>query len=149
MYIIVLTLLLGGAAAIFFQGLHAKKTGRIVAGLCIAAATVLFFWFLDFWAQALWFEALGFADRFWTVVITKLVLLTSGIVVGVAAQYLLLAGVTGKFARLKWIAVVLGAFFAGRWGWINWDKFQQTSQALERLQQALEQLSQNSAKPQQ
>ncbi len=82
MYILVLILLLTLSGFIISRGVLKKKVSLIITGLITGILVILFFWFMGFWSDKLWFDQLGYNDRFWTVWITKIILLAGTFIPG-------------------------------------------------------------------
>jgi hypothetical protein len=104
------------------RGLGRRKWTQAIIGICLAVFTGAFFWFLSFWGEALWFEAVGYSERFWKVVITKVLLSVAGAVFGLAVISVL----TWRIPRDRWIvkgiAKIIGVYIGCQWAIANWDK---------------------------
>ncbi len=122
MYTTILIVLLACAAACISLGLVRKRRLLAVAGVCIAIASIAFFWFMSFWGEALWFEAVGYQGRFWKVVLTKGVLAVAGAAIGLAIITVLTLPVPRDRRIIKAGAKVAGAYIAGQWAVVHWDR---------------------------
>ena len=121
MYTAIIFVLLAVAALIFLNGLKSKNRIKIFFGLLIAVLTLGFFSFMGFWGEALWFDALGFKDRFWLEITYSIVYAIVGAVVAFGSLYLLTIFLPKSSKYVKWIAVIIGTFLGGTWGYTNWD----------------------------
>lgn len=122
MYIVLIILLLGIAAGLILWGLRQKKLSKVVAGVVIAAATFLFFSFLSFWSDVLWFDALGYLNRFWKVVLYRILFAVIGGAVGFAILWSLTLFVFDhRKSRVRWVPILIGLYLGAKWGSINWD----------------------------
>ena len=72
MYLLIFSLILGGAGLLIFFGIHRKLRKAVAAGITVAVLLFLFLIFMDFWGEKLWFDSLGFSDRFWIEVLARL-----------------------------------------------------------------------------
>ncbi len=121
MYLAIIVVLGGLGLYLINRGRRRRKVGTLAAGIALLIATYLFFEMLDFWGELLWFDALGYSDRFWTLVLSR---------VGFAAAAALLGGLvlfllTLQLPRGKKMVTRLsrlGGFLVGVWwGYANWD----------------------------
>jgi len=122
MYTLLIILLLGGAVLLGARGLTRQNWSLIVAGICLAVFTGLFFVFLSFWGEALWFQSSGYDHRFWKVVITKVILAGTGALFGIIVISIFTWHIPKTKRALTLSAKVLGAYVAGQWAVVNWDK---------------------------
>lgn len=121
MYSVLLILLLGISAALIIIGILKRGSGKVVIGAVVASSTIVFFWFLSFWGEMLWFESLGYSQRFWIVVFTKIVLIIVGALFG-CITISILTSLIPRERKYLWIgSKVIGALIGGIWGPLNWD----------------------------
>jgi hypothetical protein len=121
MYTLVLIVLIGGGIGLIVYGIRQRKNAPLAAGIIMAGGASLFFSLLDFWGEMLWFEAMGYGRRFWEAVWVKAVAGITGAGLGLAAVYLLTAGVALEKRLVRFIAAVLGGVIGGYQGLINWE----------------------------
>lgn len=121
MYGILLTLLLVISAALIIIGIQKRGTGKIVIGILTASLTATFFWFMSFWGEMLWFESLGYSQRFWTVVLAKVVLGAASALFGSIFVHVLTFFVKKERKYIRIGSKSIGAFIGGIWGLLNWD----------------------------
>lgn len=121
MYIALLLLVLGCAVIVAFLGFQQFNMGKIIGGTLIALAAILFFWFLGFWGELLWFAAVGYARRFWTVVLAKLGFTIFGMIIGWIIIYLLTSHIPREKRYERWCSKSAGMLIGGTWGFLNWD----------------------------
>ncbi|MDX1627498.1 MAG: UPF0182 family protein [Fulvivirga sp.] len=123
MFVIIFFVLL--AIAIFFTltGHKNRQASRKALGIVIFIATLFLYWFMNFWGEKLWFDAIGYNDRFWTLFFYRIIFTVGGVVFAGLILYLLLLPLARDRARLRWLAVGIGAFFGGTWGFGNWNVF--------------------------
>jgi uncharacterized membrane protein (UPF0182 family) len=121
MYIALLVLLLTGAGALVFRGYRRRRRSSIVLGSVLAAATLLFFALMSFLGELFWFEALGYERRFWTLVLTRAVLLVVGWGLGAGVTWALTLGMP----RTAWVSrrwpEILGGFVGAAWLSSHWE----------------------------
>ncbi|MBN1387639.1 MAG: UPF0182 family protein [Bacteroidales bacterium] len=121
MYTLILILLLSLSGFIIFRGVSKKKVHLMVTGLIAAVIVILFFWFMGFWSDKLWFDQLGYTERFWTVWITRIILLAGTFAAGGIIAYFLTINFSGEIKYLQPLTVLLGALFTGIFWGSNWD----------------------------
>lgn len=71
MYTLIILALFTASGALIVRGARQNRRAPLIAGVLLAAATILFFALLSFLGEMLWFESLGYGERFWTVVVVK------------------------------------------------------------------------------
>lgn len=121
MYTVIILILVAIAAFFLITGFRKGKRGRIILGFLIGFLTWYLFWFMDFWGDALWFYSLGFEDRFWTVILAKIILLVAGVLFGGIVLYSLTFSLSSGRKYIKIVAILAGAFTGGAWGLSNWE----------------------------
>ena len=121
MYALILILLLALSGFIISRGVLKKKVSIIIAGLITGILVILFFWFMGFWSDKLWFDQLGYNDRFWTVWLTKIILLVGTFIPGGLIVYFLTIKFSGEIKYLKPLTILVGALFTGIFWCSNWD----------------------------
>jgi uncharacterized membrane protein (UPF0182 family) len=115
-------IMLSVAAGFMYWGVRQKRTVGIVLGIVLAGGTFLFFSFLSFLSDAVWFESLGFAGRFWKLVLFRAAFAAIGGCLGCAALWLMTVFLFArKQARYRWIPAVIGLYLGAQWGAVNWD----------------------------
>ncbi|MFP4268300.1 MAG: UPF0182 family protein [Spirochaetaceae bacterium] len=102
-------------------GIKSKKKVLTALGAVLAAGTPLFFWFMNFWGDFLWFENLGFGERFWTVIISQILLGAAGLAVGAVFIFLFSLLIKGIPSLFRWIALGLGGIFGMLTAATSWD----------------------------
>ncbi|MFO7849966.1 MAG: UPF0182 family protein [Spirochaetia bacterium] len=102
-------------------GVRSRKKVLMVLGAVLAAGTPLFFGFMDLWGDFLWFDNLGFGDRFWTVIIARVISGAVGFIVAAGFVYLFSLLLKEIPALFRWIAVGLGGIFGMLSAATSWD----------------------------
>jgi uncharacterized membrane protein (UPF0182 family) len=121
MYTVLMLALVGcGVWLAIAGGLH-RRFLRMTAGILLATGTAFLFWFMGFWGEMLWFEALGYRDRFWEVLITRVLAGAVGGFFAAAVVFLLTIGFSAEKRLLRYIAVFLAALAGVNWGITNWE----------------------------
>ncbi|MFO7852158.1 MAG: UPF0182 family protein [Bacteroidota bacterium] len=121
MYTLILIILLALAGFIIARGVSKKKVALIVTGIVAGLLVILFFWFMGFWSDRLWFDQLGYNDRFWTVWVTKLLLLAGTFIAGGLIAYLLSINFSREVKYLQPLTILVAALFTGIFWFSNWD----------------------------
>jgi len=121
MYALILILLLALSGFIISRGVLKKKVSLIIAGLITGILVILFFWFMGFWSDKLWFDQLGYNDRFWTVWLTKIILLAGTFIPGGLIVYFLTVNFSREIKYLQPLTILVGALFTGIFWCSNWD----------------------------
>lgn len=121
MYTALILVLLGFAAFLFITGSQKHKKGKMAAGVILAVATLLFFWFMDFWGDALWFQALGYGQRYWTVIFFNTGFAAAGAILGWVVLHILTHRIPKQNPIAKYGSRFIGAFAGGVWGVTNWS----------------------------
>lgn len=115
-------IVLGIAAGLMYWGVQQKRTVGIVLGIVLAGGIFMFFSLLSFVSDALWFESLGFAGRFWRLLLFRTAFAALGGCFGCVALWLMtLFLFAGKPARYRWIPAAIGLYLGAQWGAVNWD----------------------------
>jgi uncharacterized membrane protein (UPF0182 family) len=96
------------------------RRGRPWLGVALAGATLCFFALLSFWPEYLWFAALGYASRFWTVVIAKVSIGVAGAMVGAIVLFSLTRPAKPSRRAHTWFSGV-GAGIGVVWGATVWE----------------------------
>jgi uncharacterized membrane protein (UPF0182 family) len=122
-YWLILLGLLGLGSWILRSGIVSRRRSRIIAGVCVVAASLLFFALLRFWSEMFWFESVDYSARFWRMVGARLgtVLLfatIAGLVSGLLCGPLL--GVVGRAARRG--GMLAGVVAGSLLGIASWDE---------------------------
>jgi hypothetical protein len=121
MYVVLIAVLLAGAAGLFLLGVQQRRLWVSALGVLLAALTGFFFWFLGFWGEALWFEAVGYRQRFWTVVLSKAAMALAGAAVSAGLVHLLTWGIDKSRKLVRIGSKVFAAYVGAHWGLANWD----------------------------
>lgn len=121
MYTALIGLLVAIGIGLLLLGQRKHRIGLMGLGVGVIVLTLLFFLFLGFWGEALWFEALGYGQRFWTVVLTRVVLALAGAGLAVGLVHLLIWSIDKDRQLLRIGARVVAAYVGARWGYANWD----------------------------
>ncbi len=121
MYGALFLLMLGCGAALVFFGIKNRRRLSLILGVVVTVFTFLFFWFLDFWGEMLWFEALGYAGRFWKVVVAKVIAVLAMAAIGWVVVYLLSFSVPREYGNTRRWAGMVGAVLGGMWGYAQWE----------------------------
>ena len=121
MYTIILIILLGIATFFFLNGITKRKTGQTILGVIIGALTLFFFWFMGFWGEMLWFQSVGYEKRFWTELVSKVVFIAIGAIIGWLAVFILTSFIPKQKKYTRLIARTVGAFVGAIIGLANWD----------------------------
>ncbi|NIR45399.1 MAG: UPF0182 family protein [Gemmatimonadetes bacterium] len=121
MYTVLIIVLLLGAAGLFWRGIKQKRTGSIVLGGLVVAATIGFFSFLGFWGEMLWFDAVGYGRRFWTVIQWQVTLGLGGAALAALLVHLLTRGLDRSRRALRIGSKLVAAYAGGHWGVAHWD----------------------------
>lgn len=125
MYFALFIIFAGIAAYLFFTGLNQKNKGKVWIGLMLGLVVILFPQFMEFWGEMLWFKAVGYGKRFWTVTLAEAGLAVIAFLLGAIFVYLLTFSVRAKNPLVRIMATLAGGFFAGMWGYTNWETFLQ------------------------
>jgi len=110
-----------GGFLLIATGVTRSRTSLVIGGATILAATAALFSLMSFWGEYLWFDAIGYADRFWTVILSQI-----GLALGVAV--LAMAIVFGLTVRLprrpvvaRWWPTALAGVLGLMWGFSQWS----------------------------
>ncbi len=123
MYAALIVLWIVTAGGLVLWGIAQKKLSKIILGLIVLVGAWVFFTFLGFWAEALWYESLGYASRFWKVILYRILFAVIGGAVGLAVVWLLTLFVLDpQTRRYRWIPAVIGLYAGAKWGSMNWDR---------------------------
>lgn len=121
MYSVVLVLLVVTGIWLLVHGSVRRRFVLAAIGGVLAVGTGLLFGLMDFWGEMLWFSALGYGDRFWDVILAKVLAGAAGGAVG-ATLSLALTGNLGRITAPTRLGVSLAsAFVAGGWAAGGWD----------------------------
>jgi hypothetical protein len=121
MYIALLLGLLFLGGFLLTLGIRKRNMSRAFLGALVGVFAILFFWFLGFWGDFLWFDALGYEERFWTVVFTKMGTFFAGAVFGLLALYFLTWSMPVQRKFVRAVPIGIGTFIAAMWGLAQWD----------------------------
>ncbi len=121
MYILLMLVLLAAAVSLVVTGGIKGRTGRVVVGIALAVATVLFFGLLSLWGEALWFASVGFAQRFWTEIGARVVIAVLGAVAAAAVLAVVSRPTRARAGRTYFGAVLAAAASGAVWGFGVWD----------------------------
>jgi uncharacterized membrane protein (UPF0182 family) len=105
-----------------YDGLQRGRRVAIGLGTTVIAATVAFFGILGLWGEMLWFEALGYGERFWTILLAKLLVLVASAIMAGVGVHLLGIPIGSQGRPLRLIAVAAAAIVGGVWGFASWDE---------------------------
>jgi uncharacterized membrane protein (UPF0182 family) len=122
-YLLLLLGLLGLGGWVLRSGFVSRSRSRILAGVVIVAASLLFFALLRFWSEMFWFEAVGYSARFWRMVGARLgTVLLFAAVAGLASALLCgpLLGIARRDARRG--GLLAGVAAGGLLGITSWDE---------------------------
>ena len=120
MYLLILLVLLAAGAWGMLQGVRTARPLPTLAGAGLIAATAGFFAFLSFWGEVLWFDALGYAQRFWTVLLAQSVSALAGAGVALTVVWTVTIASGSRWVRH---GAVLVAAVGGAWlGWQAWPQ---------------------------
>jgi uncharacterized membrane protein (UPF0182 family) len=121
MYTILMLVLIGVGIWLAISGGRRRRFLRTVLGLLLAGGTAFFFWFMGFWGEMLWFEALGYSERFWEVLIVKVLSGAAGLIIAVGFVYLLTMGYSPGKRILRYAALFLAGLAGLSMGASNWE----------------------------
>ncbi|MBN2316274.1 MAG: UPF0182 family protein [Sedimentisphaerales bacterium] len=122
MYTLLIVILIAVALVFVARGLTKQKWRHVIAGVVVAVFTGLFFWFLSFWGEALWFQSIGYEQRFWKIIFTKLSLAVVGALFGIFVVSALTWHIPKTKRVLTISADIVGAYIGGRWALAHWDR---------------------------
>ncbi len=122
MYLILLAALVGSGAWLVMGGVRRSHRPQIRLGICWLVVTVLLFALLSFWAEMLWFGAVGYADRFWTLVATRVGMLALGAALGGLGVHLLTSPLAKTGTASRTSLDLVGGFGGGIWGYESWNE---------------------------
>jgi uncharacterized protein len=89
MYLLLMVILAGLGITAVRMGTSRKNRLLKVAGSSLLVLTAIFFGMLNFWGEMLWFDELGYHNRFWKVILSKVGLALLGGVAGWLLIYVL------------------------------------------------------------
>lgn len=123
MYTILWMLLVVGSIALIVMGTARSRRAPIFFGSALLVLVAAFFAFVSFWGELLWYDAVGYADRFWTVVLTQI-----GVSFGAAvSSMILVASLTSLLpqrpAVSRWWPTALAGGLGLTWGASQWTTF--------------------------
>ncbi|MBD3374432.1 UPF0182 family protein [candidate division KSB1 bacterium] len=121
MYLALLFILLGLSIFLAVRGFQQQKRSPVFIAILLAGGTILFYWFMGFYGEWLWFVSLGYESRFWTEIVTKLVMVLVGLALGFGISWVLTLKISGQVKGLAWVARFVSALVAGMWASANWD----------------------------
>ncbi|MEZ5065926.1 MAG: UPF0182 family protein [bacterium] len=124
MYIAIILLLIGLGLAAAIHGSRRGSTPILGAGVGLIVVTAVGFGALDFVGELLWFRQLGYADRFWTEVGTRLGLAAVAAMAAAALVALLTKPLGDRSRAERWLVPAVAAVFAAGWGARSWETFQ-------------------------
>jgi hypothetical protein len=120
MYTILMLALIGVGIWLAISGGLARRYIRTAAGIALAAGTAFFFWFMGFWGEMLWFEALGYSERFWEVLIVRVLAGAAGAFFAAGFTYLLTTGFSAEKRLVRYVAIALAGLAGLSWGTSSW-----------------------------
>ncbi len=120
MYTAILATLLALAGLVLFRGFRSRHLPTQLLGFGMAGLTIMFFQYIDFWGELLWFQAMGYASRFWMVVLGQLALGAAGALSGATLMFLLTLALSAYRRRYRWVAVGIGTLVGAFWGYTRW-----------------------------
>jgi hypothetical protein len=121
MYTVVMLALIGAGGWLAATGLAKRRLWRAASGALLAAGTAFFFWLMGFWGELLWFEALGYTERFWEVVLVRVLAGAAGGALSAGGVYLLTLGFSAAKKWARYAALALAALAGVYWGAFNWE----------------------------
>ena len=119
MYVLLFALLFGAGALFVHRAVNLGKPKLMWLGISLIVVGLILIALMAFWFEMLWFDAIGFSDRFWTFLFTRLGIGLGGFLIAGIAGYLLASG-TGK--HLRKTLTYISASAGGVWGVIAWDR---------------------------
>ncbi|WP_437679071.1 UPF0182 family protein [Sorangium sp. So ce131] len=119
MYILFILVLLGAGAALIAWGMWMRRRLPVAAGALLGVGTLAFFGFLSFWGEYLWFAELGYAARFWTATLARLISALVAASLGGLLVFLLTLPARSLGARR--VPTLLGAALGALWGFFGWQ----------------------------
>ncbi len=121
MYGVLLFVLIAAGAMLLVAALAGGRRWLAAAGALVIVATVALFGLMDLWGEMLWFEAVGYADRFWTMIVSA----TLAGVVGAAIGWLVVYVLTWPIPKHPATACIwpelAGIVLGAVWGGNNWE----------------------------
>ena len=131
MYILIYLIALAASVGLFSFGLRRRSIPIAAAGAILAIAVIAFFSTLSLWGEALWFYALGYPQRFWTALLSRIGLSAVAVVGSALVVWALTVGLSPRAQSARRIAVVVAAFFAALWGQTHWEAYLQFTHAVD------------------
>ena len=116
MYILLLAALLYLGYWVFRRGTRRRSRSEAVAGILIAIAALLFFGLMRLWGEWLWFVNLGYASRFWTLILANIGVVLFGAVLAASAGYLVAFRAGTHLRRFVAVVCLAGGII---WGFQN------------------------------
>ncbi len=121
MYVALIVISLGTVAALLLLSAQTRRFWPAALGMSMAVLTIVFFGFLGFWGEALWFEAIGYSQRFWIVILSKMTLALLGLALALGLVHLMTQGISRdrRFVRIG--SKVIAGYAGFQWGLTQWD----------------------------
>jgi uncharacterized membrane protein (UPF0182 family) len=113
--------LIGLGIWMMFSAARHRRILMAIAGVVVAAGTAFFFWLMGFWGELLWFESLGYSERFWEVLIVRVLASGAGLLFSAGFVFLLTWGYSPQKHLVRYAAVGLAAVAGARWGLSQWE----------------------------
>ncbi|MBD3290205.1 UPF0182 family protein [candidate division KSB1 bacterium] len=121
MYNIIILILIGIAVAFIFNGVSKRRLRNIILGAVLALITIAFFSLMSFYGEMLWFNSIGYSNRFWTVILAKLLSFGAGAVLGWIIVFILTFSIPSEKKYIRRIARIAGALIGAIITSNNWD----------------------------
>jgi len=121
MYTVIMLILIGLGLWLAVTGVLKRRLVRALLGAALAAGTAFFFWFMGFWGEMLWFEALGYSERFWEVILVRILAGAVGLAVAAGGVALLTVGYSPGKRLARYAAIALAAVVGVNWGAGSWE----------------------------
>jgi len=121
MYTVIIAIALAVTAGLCLLGVRKRRWWMLVLGIVFGAITFGFFSLLGFWGELLWFDSVGYAPRFWKVIVSKFALAVAGGVVMVLLVHILTLGIQRERKGIRIVSKLIAAYLGIHWGMANWD----------------------------
>ena len=120
MYVLLIAIGIATGLAVITHGvLRGRRWEAVVGGLILVVVTA-FFSLLDLWGEMLWFATLGYAPRFWTVLLAKVSVGLAGVIAGGAIVWALSSAFGRIRSPVRYLPQAVGGVAGGLWGIANW-----------------------------